>query len=1156
MSRLALYFLGPLRVYLDGSIVEIGRRKVLALLSYLAVTAQRHSRDELAELLFSEQDREHARANIRQTLSLLGSAIGEERLGADRHSVWLLSGSGLWIDVAEFRRHLEKGRAADKRGDLSDAQGHLAKAAELFRGEFLSGFYLKHSVSFEEWQLGEQESLRREQASVLQRLVEIHGAREQYEQAIDLAHRWLVLDPLGEAIHRQLMRLCSLAGRHSEALRQYERCRSVLERELGEKPGEETEQLREQIVSRKLLPGEEKPHERGSQVHRGVPLFLFAQATDLREEEACIQEARLREAIAAVRGKILGMAGRMLCAVFVAPRAGIKAALAPQSGAQSGSGGVRTVFLQAKSYLGEETAPLALVERAAMLLDASPPGQVLFGEAAARLAGRAGLPEGATLRCLGTHRFKDLGPAQTIYQLEHPTLPQEPCALKTLDDQPHNLQVQPTPFIGRGEELAAVQEELQPEDARLLTLTGAAGTGKTRLALQAAAGLAAYFEQGVFFIDLSGLREPAQVIEAIAAALELREIGGDSRPLLDTLQDYLREKRLLLLLDNFEHLLSAAPLVAQLLARCPRLKVLATSREALHLRSERLFPVPPMRLPFQGQRAEVIKSCEAVRLFAERSAAVQPDFQLSGKNLEAVAEICVRLDGLPLAIELAATHIRVLTPQALLVRLKSRLELLKEGPRDLPARQQTLRGEIDWSHDLLVEDERRIFRRLSVFPSGCTPDAAEAVCPIAGEGLNIPQGLSSLAEKNLVKLADLNGECRFRMMETIHEYARERLAESGEADKIERRFADYFLQFAEQAEPRLYGPEQELWFGRIEGEYDNIRAALAWLRDRGARADALRLAGALGWFWFRRGRFSEGQYWLELLRSHAGPNVPSDSRAKAAYYLGWMKLCAGSFWGNPEGKEFFKESLRLWRESGNRRGIALSQVWLGWETGVIEGVEAQALADDSVALARQTADPWAISWCLRVAYANLCRPDKDLDARRAALEEAIALARQTEDPFLLCQALTGMGNVFASVGELEAAEPWYREALGVARRIKDTWSILDSMNCLADAYLGLERTTKAKELFGEGLRLAVEQAARGYLGWFIGGLYGVAKQEGRLKRAARLGSASESILNPGRSYDPGYARALGLAEEVARAEWAAGQAMTVDQAVAYALADE
>jgi len=269
-----------------------------------------------------------------------------------------------------------------------------------------------------------------------------------------------------------------------------------------------------------------------------------------------------------------------------------------------------------------------------------------------------------------------------------------------------------------------------------------------------------------------------------------------------------------------------------------------------------------------------------------------------------------------------------------------------------------------------------------------------------------------------------------------------------------------------------------------------------------------------------------------------------------------MKLCAGSFWGNPEGKELFRESLRLWRESGNRRGIALSQVWLGWKTGDIEGAEGWALADDSVAIARETGDPWAISLCLRVAFSNLRRPDKDLNARRAALEEAVALARKVEDPFLLCQALTGMGNVFAWVGDLEEAEPWYRDALGAARQIEDTWSILDSMNCLADVYLGLGQTLEAKELFDEGLRLAMEQAARGYLGWFIGGLYGVAKREGQLKRAARLGSASESILNPGGSYDPHYAEELGLDEEVARAEWAAGQAMTVEQAVAFALSDE
>jgi predicted ATPase len=1162
MSRLALYFLGSPLVYLDGASVEIDRRKVLALLIYLAVTAQRHSRDELAEMLYGRHNRERARANLRQTISLLRRAIGKDRLDTDRLGIQLTFDKSLWIDMIECRRLLKSGQTADTQGDLSTAMNHLDKAVELFRGEFLSGFYLKDSTSFEDWQQMVQESLRREQSSALQRLVEINEVWGQYEQAVDYGRRWLALYPLEEAVHRQVMRLYSLAGHHSEALRQYKRCRVVLERELGEKPEEETEQLREQIDSRKLLPDAVRrpEHQRDSSTPLsvkplpGTPLFLFAQIAAAGEERAIQPEDRLLEAIGEERGRIFTAGGQSLGAVFPRADATIRAALSVQIRARAMNSGVRIVLL-AGEHTQQRAPSSMLMERAEMLLEVLHAGQVLLSETAANLAGDSELPEGTALRYMGAHRLKDLGPAQPIHLLMHPNLPQGLHTLETLDISPNNLQIQPTPFIGRENELAAVQETLQVEDVRLLTLTGAGGVGKTRIALQAAAALYKRFEHGLFFVDLAALREPNHVVGVIAAALNVRETDGEGRSLLEMLKDYLRSKRVLLLLDNFEHLLSAAPQVAELLASCPQLKVVVTSREALHLRAERVMRVPPMQLPSRGQRVEVMRRCEAIRLFAERAAAVRSTFELSGKNVEAVAEICTRLDGLPLAIELAATRIRVLTPQGLLTKLKNRLNLLKGGLRDLPERQQTLRSEIDWSYELLKPWEKRIFMRLAMFPAGCTLDAAEAVCRMAGEDLDVYSDLSSLTEKSLVRLVEVNGESRFRMLETIREYARERLEESGELDTLEPRFVDYFMRFAELAEPELYGPDQMRWFDRIENEYANIRAALTCLYDRREFVNGLRLAGTLGWFWFRRSRFAEGQHWLELFRAAACETGPPGPRAKAAYFLGWLKLCVSSaFWGNPEGKHFFKESLGLWREAGNRRGIALSQVWLGWKDEV-EGEEGWALADKSVAIARETGDPWTVAWCLKVAYSHLRRRDKDMACRRAALEEAIALARKTEDPFLLSQALNGMGHVFAWVGELEAAEPWYGDSLRIAREIEDTWSILDNINSLGDGCLGLGQTRKAKELFTEGLRLAVDLGARAYLAWFIGGFYGAAKREGRSKRALRLGAFSESILNPDGRFDPHFAKELGLDDEIAEAEWKIGQAMTLDQAVAYALMD-
>ena len=386
--------------------------------------------------------------------------------------------------------------------------------------------------------------------------------------------------------------------------------------------------------------------------------------------------------------------------------------------------------------------------------------------------------------------------------------------------------MQPTPLVGRERETAEVADRVRIEEARLLTLTGPGGTGKTRLALQAAADLLEEFEDAVFFVALAAITDPALVASAIAGPLGVKESGDQS--LEEGLKAYLRDRNLLLVLDNFEQVLEGAPLVGELLDACPKLKVLATSRIPLRLYGEKEYPVPPLALPDPTvlPPLEVLTQYEAVRLFVERAKAVKGDFEVTNESAPAVAEICARLDGLPLAIELAAARVRLLPPQKMLQRLGNRMKLLKGGARDLPTRQQTLRGAIDWSHDLLEEDEKTLFGRLSVFAGGRTLEAMEEICDPEGD-LDALEGVESLVGKSLLKQEEgSGGEPRFVMLETVHEYAREKLKESGWAEETKRLHASYFLAMAEEAEPELRGPREQEWMDRLEAEHDN-RLALA-----------------------------------------------------------------------------------------------------------------------------------------------------------------------------------------------------------------------------------------------------------------------------------------------------------------------------------------
>ncbi|MBA3415204.1 MAG: adenylate/guanylate cyclase domain-containing protein, partial [Chloroflexia bacterium] len=529
------------------------------------------------------------------------------------------------------------------------------------------------------------------------------------------------------------------------------------------------------------------------------------------------------------------------------------------------------------------TAPLNRLSR---LLSTGHGGQILLTQTVQQLS-RGALPNGAGLRDLGEHRLRDLLDPEHVYQLLHPDLPATFAPLNSLDTRPHNLPRQPTPFLGRERQVAEVGDLLRRADVQLVTLIGPGGTGKTRLALQAAAEVLDEFPDGVFFVPLAPLADARLVPAAIAGALGLREEGG--QPLADRLRDFVAAKTLLLVLDNFEHLVEAAPAVWSLLGSAPRLKVLATSRMPLHLRAEHEYPVPPLGLPRRTPPPPLaqLTQFEAVRLFSGRAQAVKPDFAIDNDNASAVAEICWRLDGLPLAIELAAARVRMLSPQAMLARLDQRLPFLTGGARDAPHRHRTLRDTIAWSYDLLQPEHQVLFRRLAVFVGGCALEAAEAVTNPDRE-LDVLGGMERVGEHSLLRQDEgLGGEPRLAMLETVREYGLERLVASGEADPARERHAGHFAALGDGIE-RVFWARPEPLLATLEAEADNLRAALGWAAGQGKAETGLRLGIAFGMLALQRGMPAEGREWLRRVQALGGGEPPL--RARALTTLGWIAL--------------------------------------------------------------------------------------------------------------------------------------------------------------------------------------------------------------------------------------------------------------------------
>ena len=780
------------------------------------------------------------------------------------------------------------------------------------------------------------------------------------------------------------------------------------------------------------------------------------------------------------------------------------------------------------------------VHRAARVAAAGHGGQVLLSESTSALVAD-GLPAGVSLRGLGEHRLKDLRP-ERICQLDIKGLRTEFPPIRSLDRRPNNLPTQLTSFVGRDAELAEAARLLGT--TRLLTLTGPGGTGKTRLSLQLAADMAERFPDGIWFVALEPVRDPSLIASTILTTVGLVESAG--RSARDILVDWLAPKEALLVIDNFEQVIDGAPIVADLLRAAPKVSIVVTSRAPLRVSGEQEYPVPglpapvdvlalteleKLNLPADARRLDAVgvTQYEAVRLFIARAVGVRPDFRVTNENAPAVAGIAARLHGMPLAIELAAARIKLLTPDAILERLEHQLGVLSAGSRDLPERQQTLRGAIAWSHNLLTAGERRLLARLSVFVGGCEADSAEAVCGPTGEldGVEVLDGLMSLADQSLVRVEEIDGEPRFRMLDTIREFASERLTETGERAEIERRHAEAFVVLAESLTPKLTGDDQRRWLGRLERDHDNIRAVLDRAVSAGDASTAIRVAFAMWRYWQKRGHLAEARRRLQAIA--AAPWSHDDPVLRARL----MEAFGGVAWWQADLDAMgpaYGEALEIWERIGDQREIV------------------NALYNDSFRYA-VAADPKAT--------------DPDGIGNRQMLR-ALEIADAIRDDRGRANLLWGLGNYTYFHDSDDRGLAMFREALAIFHRIGDRTMEAWSYHMLSSAQLRIDQTDEARRNVSEALRLFHGFGDVAGITLALDDFAALAVADGDLPRAARLWGAARALSSAGgvrltdfvdeqyEFYSRPNAR-FSLAPDELERYALEGRAMTLDESVAYAL---
>ncbi|MCW3053742.1 MAG: adenylate/guanylate cyclase protein [Chthonomonadales bacterium] len=909
---------------------------------------------------------------------------------------------------------------------------------------------------------------------------------------------------------------------------------------------------------------------------------LWEQHPEAMRAALALHDRLLRQTIESNNGVVFKTVGDAFCAVFADALDALKAALdahlilQEQSWQETGPLRVRMGLHtgEAERRDGDYFGPT--LNRVARLQAIGHGQQTLLSQTTYQRV-QHDLPPHVTLLDRGLHGLKDLLAPEHVWQLLYPSLPSAFPPLKSLEYLPTNLPRQMTSFIGREREIGEVKQKLA--STPLLTLFGPGGAGKTRLALQVGADSLDRYPDGVWLVELAALSQPDLIPQTIAMALGLREEAGDS--LWRTVQRYLRNRHILMILDNCEHLLTAcAHLADDLLRACPHVRILATSREGLGIAGEQIYRLASLTLPdpTHAMTPEDMGRGEAVRLFIERARAVRSDFTMTLHNAPSVAQLCIQLDGIPLALELAAARVRVLPVEQIEARLNDRFRLLTGGSRTALPRQQTLRALMEWSHDLLSEPERVLLRRLSVFVGGWTLEAAEAVC---AEAESAPQGsewahspssvslvpedvldlLTNLVDKSLVVYQDQEDEGRYRFLETVRQYAWERLQEIGEVEQIQRRHLAYFLRFTEVASAKLVGPEQTRWMRLLKADHDNIRTALTWCeaQDDGAEA-GLKLTAALWRFW------EVGSYWQEGLAryrtalAHPGAAAQTPIRATALQGAGAMARNQANY---EMARRLFEEALHIRTAMGDRLGMALAFNNLGsldWRQG--DTGKAKERYEASLAIRREYQDRRGMAACLL----NLGALSQDAGENEAAASfyaESLILWREIGDQGNLTILLTNLGNLAMSRQEYPQARDYYEEGLVIARATEDRYAIALALVNLGSLLCVLHDFARSRVSLSECLSLCREIGEQRLVAYALEANARLAAAQQQYRRALRLWAAADrlrlEIGAPLTSYEQAEqgqqhdSCRTALGDELTAQYRAEGDALTREQAIAYAL---